>query len=249
MKVSIAQTRPVKGNIEENLENHLQFIEKATRNEADIIVFPELSLTGYEQDLARQLAKNKADKRFEIFQKISDTKKITICAGIPTIDNENIFITMLIFSPNAKIIQYSKQYLYETEAEIFTEGNNPIVLPFDGKNIVAPAICYETSIEEHAQNAHEKNANIYIASVLNSVNGIDKDVNRISNIAKQYNMTAFMANYTGQSGGYECAGKSTIWNDKGQIIAQLGRNEEAVLVYNTETEEIIKEVVNSHYYG
>jgi len=244
MKVSIAQTRPVKGNIEKNLENHLKFIEKATRNEADIIVFPELSLTGYEPDLSRQLATNKADKRFKVFQEISDAKKITIGVGIPTTEHENIFITMLIFRPNAEIIQYSKQYLYETETEFFKAATNPIVLPFDVKNIVAPAICYETSIEEHAQNAHEKNANIYMASVLNSINGIDKDLNRISNIAKQYSMTAFMANYVGQSGGYECAGKSTIWNDKGEIIAQLSQNEEAILIYNMETGEIIKEQIN-----
>ena len=57
-------------------------------------------------------------------------------------------------------------------------------------------------------------------------------------------MTAFMANYVGQSGGYECAGKSTIWNDKGEIIAQLSQNEEAILIYNMETGEIIKEQIN-----
>lgn len=246
MIVSIAQTKPIKGNIEKNLENHLKFIEKATENEADIIVFPELSLTGYEPDLSRQLATDKADKRFQIFQEISNSKNITICVGMPTTENENVFITMLIFRPDSEIIQYSKQYLYETENAFFTAGNNPIVLPFDGKNIVAPAICYETSIEEHSQNAHEKKANIYIASVLNSVNGIDNDLNRISNISKQYNMTAFMSNYTGQSGGYECAGKSTIWNNKGEIIAQLDGNEEAVLIYNMETGEIIKEQINCH---
>jgi len=244
MKISIAQTKPIKGNIEENLKNHLKFIEKATENDADIIVFPELSLTGYEPDMARKLATNKDDKRFDIFQEISDSKKTTISVGIPMIDNENVFITMLIFRPDAEVIEYSKQYLYETEADFFTAGNNPVVLPFDEKNIVAPAICYETSIEEHAQNAHDKNANIYIASVLNSVNGIEKDLNRISNIAKKYNMTAFMANYVGQSGGYECAGKSTIWNNKGEIIAQLDGNEEAVLIYNMDTGEIIKEQIN-----
>nr|WP_294923415.1 carbon-nitrogen hydrolase family protein [uncultured Flavobacterium sp.] len=244
MKVSIAQTKPIKGNIEKNLENHLKFIEKATQKQADIIVFPELSLTGYEPNLSRELATNKKDKRFEIFQEVSDTKKITICVGVPTKDKGNIFITMLIFRPDSEIIQYSKQHLYETETEFFTAGNNPIVLPFDEKNIVAPAICFETSVEEHAQNAHQKNANIYIASVLNSVNGIDKDLNRISNIAKKYNMTAFMSNFSGQSGGYECAGKSAIWNNTGEIIAQLGGNEEAILVYNTETGEIIKKNIS-----
>lgn len=59
-------------------------------------------------------------------------------------------------------------------------------------------------------------------------------------------MATFMANYAGQSGGYECAGKSIIWNNKGEIIVQLDGNQEAILVYNTETGEIIKEEFKSY---
>ena len=57
-------------------------------------------------------------------------------------------------------------------------------------------------------------------------------------------MTAFMSNFVGQSGGYECAGKSTVWNSTGEIIMQLDSETEGILMYDTETGEIKTEKIN-----
>jgi predicted amidohydrolase len=46
-RVALAQISPVLGDRERNLELHLEQIEAARRQQADLIVFPELSLTGY----------------------------------------------------------------------------------------------------------------------------------------------------------------------------------------------------------
>jgi predicted amidohydrolase len=48
MKICAAQTRPVRGDIQTNIDNHKKLIDLAVSNGADIIIFPELSLTGYE---------------------------------------------------------------------------------------------------------------------------------------------------------------------------------------------------------
>jgi len=58
MKICVAQTRPVKGDIQSNIENHKKFIDLAVSGGADTIIFPELSLTGYEPELAKELATN-----------------------------------------------------------------------------------------------------------------------------------------------------------------------------------------------
>ena len=47
LRVALAQISPVLGDRERNLEMHLEQIEAARRQQADLIVFPELSLTGY----------------------------------------------------------------------------------------------------------------------------------------------------------------------------------------------------------
>lgn len=246
MNICIGQTKPVKGNFQHNFEIHKKFIETAVEKKADIIIFPELSLTGYEPLLARELATTQTDNRFDAFQELSNTHKIIIGVGVPTRKENDIFISMIIFQPGKERLTYSKQYLYPTEKGIFTAGQNSTYIRFDNENVIAPAICYELSNAEHSENAKRNNSNIYIASVLNSVNGIDEDIHKLSNIAKKHKMTVFMANYIGQSGGYECAGKSSIWNTEGSLIAQLDDKTEGLLIYDTETKLIEEIKINSH---
>jgi len=46
-KIAIAQTDSVLGDVKKNVKHHLQFVDRAIRRGADLVVFPELSLTGY----------------------------------------------------------------------------------------------------------------------------------------------------------------------------------------------------------
>ena len=80
MKICVAQTRPVKGDIQSNIDRHKEIIALAISNGADTIIFPELSITGYEPRLAKELAIDLDDIRFDDFQKIADTDQITIGA-------------------------------------------------------------------------------------------------------------------------------------------------------------------------
>lgn len=48
-----------------------------------------------------------------------------------------------------------------------------------------------------------------------------------------------MANYVGISGGYECAGRSSVWNEKGELLGQLGDKEDGLIIYDTKSKEAI----------
>lgn len=100
---------------------------------------------------------------------------------------------MIIFQPDKDIFTHSKQYLYPTAVDYFTQGQNKIYLNV-GNNIVTPAICYELSNPEHSEQPFKNKANVYIASLLNSVTGVDSDINKLSAIVGKYKMTIFMAN-------------------------------------------------------
>ena len=68
MKICAAQVRPVKGDIAKNIVHHREFIDLAIAAGAGSIFFPELSLTGYEPELVKELAIHKDDKKVSIFQ-------------------------------------------------------------------------------------------------------------------------------------------------------------------------------------
>jgi predicted amidohydrolase len=57
-------------------------------------------------------------------------------------------------------------------------------------------------------------------------------------------MHVLMANFTGESGGYECAGKSSVWNNNGSLLGQLNRENEGLLILNTENNQIEEIYIN-----
>lgn len=67
MILASAQTKPKRGNIKANLAEHYQLIDLASKNGADLIVFPELSLTGYERENAMSLAFSEANNGLDRF--------------------------------------------------------------------------------------------------------------------------------------------------------------------------------------
>ena len=242
MRIGIGQTNPQKGDIEKNIVQHIKLLDIAIHRNADLMIFPELSLTGYEPELAKDLATTSDDKRLDVFQEICDLNKIVIGVGLPTKENDNLFISMIIFQPKRERVTYSKQHLYSTQVCHFTPGQKQIYLNI-GDSIIAPAICYDLSNPEHSKKAYEDNANIYIASVLSDVDDIDSDIKKLSAIACKYEMIVFMANFIGQSGGFECAGKTSIWNKEGNIVGQLNDKNEGLLVFDTATYEVIDEMI------
>ena len=238
MKISVAQTKPVKGDIGSNIDHHKKIIELAVSYEADMIVFPELSITGYEPELAKDLATDKDDSRFNDFQKISDSKHISICVGLPTNADSSIYISMIIFQPNKPRQVYSKQYLHSDEEPYFINGDRQVFLT-NGSHKIAPAICYELSIPEHSENAFNNEANIYMVSVAKTKSGVEKAIETLSAIAKKYSMTVLLSNSIGASDNFIAAGKSSIWNNKGSLLAQLDDANEGLLIFDTESHEII----------
>ena len=242
MKISVAQARPVKAGIQTNIDNHKRLIDLAVSNGAGIIIFPELSLTGYEPKLAKELATNQDDSRFDIFQNISDARRITIGVGAPIKNNGGISISMILFQPHKERQLYSKKYLHPDEEEFFISGQNSAGL-INNKPNIALALCYELSVPEHSENAFKSGAEIYIASVAKTVDGVKKAAKSLAGIASKYSMTVLMSNSVGLCDDGECAGKTSIWNNEGLLAAQLNDTNEGILIIDTETRELIEKTI------
>jgi predicted amidohydrolase len=242
MKISVAQTRPIKGDLQRNTEAHFLLIDRAAVLGADMIVFPELSITGYEPTLAKSLATDINDVRFNPFQEISNALNMIICVGVPLKEGHTASISMIVFQPNKPRAVYSKSYLHSDEDPYFMSAKGISGLTIK-KICIAFAICYEISVPAHAAQANQEGATIYIASVAKSVEGVDKAVNRLSQIAKEYSMTVLMSNFIGHCDNFDCGGRSSVWNEKGELIEQLDDRNEGILVFDTETQRVIKKII------
>ncbi len=239
MKIGIVQARPLKGNVSANIEAHRKLIDSALTYKADAIFFPELSLTGYEPALANELATHQDDDRLDIFQQICDKYTLIIGIGLPTRSATNPRISMVIFRPHQARQTYSKQQLHSDELPYFEAGKGQVIIE-SAMAKIAPAICYESLQPSHASNAFDLGANIYVASVAKSANGVEKAFQHFPVIAKQYAMPVLMANCVGFCDNFLSVGRSAVWSKEGRLVGQLDEKSEGVLVYDTGTEELIQ---------
>lgn len=242
MKICAAQTRPVTGNIGKNISRHLDFIGKAASYGAEFILFPELSLTGYEPSLGQKLAVHSGDSRFDIFQQICDSKNITAGVGVPVRQNGGTSISLIFFQPDQPRRVCSKKYLHADEEAFFVPAQNFASFQI-AQTRIAPAICYEISIAEHEDHAFGDGAQIYAASVAKSEGGIGTALNRLSDIARKHSVPVLMANSVGPADGKDCAGKTSVWHSGGSLAGQMDGSREGILLFETETGEIIEESV------
>jgi predicted amidohydrolase len=78
--LEIGQLKPKLGDLKSNLEHHIEVAKRAKRNGADLVLFPELSLTGYSvRDLNAEVALKIGDKFFNPLKSLS--KEISVAAG------------------------------------------------------------------------------------------------------------------------------------------------------------------------
>jgi predicted amidohydrolase len=233
MKLAAAQIFPIKGDLSLNIGKHLDFVSRAVASGAGLILFPELSLTSYESKRAKELASTAEDPRLEVFQQKSDTGNIIICAGLPTRHTEGIRISMLIFQPGKKMQVYSKRWLHADELPYFVPGQDAFLIE-SGNALCAPAICYESTVMDHTVQAHQAGATIYLASVADSDGGLAKAYRHYPLIAKQFGMIVLLSNGLGPCDDFICRGRSAVWNERGELMGQLGE-EEGLLIFDTTT--------------
>ncbi|MCI0448500.1 MAG: acyltransferase [Chlorobi bacterium] len=119
-KIALAQINPALGNLEKNIKKHILFIDKAIKKKADLIVFPELSLSGYSvKDINFELAINPYTN--ELLKLLREkSKKITIiCGGIEEDENYGVFNAAFYIEGGA--VKFTHRKIYPPDYGMFEE--------------------------------------------------------------------------------------------------------------------------------
>ena len=121
MRVALAQVAPALGNVEANLRMHRSAARKAAAAGADLIVFPELSLTGYLlQDLVPEVALSPEQSR-EIEQLRRLSRRIAIVMGFVEESEDHRFYNSALFLARGEIL-HSHRKVYLPTYGMFDEG-------------------------------------------------------------------------------------------------------------------------------
>ena len=111
LRVALAQISPVLGDRQRNVTLHIEQIEAARRQQADLIVFPELSLTGYfVRDMVPDLALSPAGP--VIGRLVEAAGASSLVAGLVEESARHRFFNTAFFAEGGRIIHlHRKVYL------------------------------------------------------------------------------------------------------------------------------------------
>ena len=167
LRITIAQINTTVGDIRGNTHKIIaSTIFARDKQKADLIVFPELALTGYSpQDLLlRPELYNSLKKALTHIR--TTIKNIYILLGLPTIEQDKHFNTAILLGNNKIIAQYHKKYLPNygvfDEKRYFTAGNKPCIVTIKNTKI-AITICEDIWTSDSMQAATKEHAQLMLS--------------------------------------------------------------------------------------
>jgi predicted amidohydrolase len=231
--LAAAQTVPVRGDVDANVERHLPLVRVAAEEHAQVVVFPELSLTGYELELAAGLAFSERDPRLAPLVEAAHASAMTLIVGAPVRIAERLHIGAFILYPDRAVEVYTKHRLGAfpesagcdgsvppAEDTVFDPGDrNPLVRY--GGHTGAVAVCADTGRPSHPAEAARRGARSYFASMFIIPSEFTRETANLQTHAARHSLAVVLANYGGPTGGLAAAGRSAIWSGNGELVAQI----------------------------
>jgi predicted amidohydrolase len=228
--------------VEANVEQHLALIRTAAAEAPNAIVFPELSLTGYELEQSAALAFEIDDTRLSPLREAAKDCKVTLVVGAPIQLGEHLFNGAFILSPAGETLVHCKRFLgtFSEEARVdghlpppepsvFEPGDQAAVFPLP-EGLAAVAICAEANRPEHAMDAASRAAKFYLAGSFVIPSEYLSATQNLSQRARDHQMLVAFANFGGASGGMRSAGGSAIWAPGGDLLCRLPDRDSGALV-------------------
>ncbi|MEG1272945.1 MAG: NAD+ synthase [Acinetobacter sp.] len=224
-KIALAQFSPHIGNIEANAQKMIEQANQAKKQNADLIVFPELSLIGYpaEDLLIRPSLAKRTQKGFE---QLSQVKDIVMVFGFvnQTEDGER-YNAAVVMKDGQVLGIYNKQNLPHygifDEKRYFNEGHQHLVFEYLGHKF-GVLICEDVWSLNTVHQLSQLNVDTIL--VLNaSPYEVGKPQHRIATmrkLAKQLNINLAYINQVGGQDDLIFDGTSFVINQDGEVALQ-----------------------------
>ncbi|MFI2412128.1 carbon-nitrogen hydrolase family protein [Streptomyces sp. NPDC018947] len=226
LTVAVAQPRCVDLDVAANAASHAGAVLRAG---ARLVVFPELSLTGY--DLAAPTVATDDPRLAPLIDACRDTGA-TALAGAPVrgADGREYIATLSVTGEGVALV-YAKMHLHGDETLRFTPGDKPAVLEIDGWRM-GLAVCRDAAVPQHAADTAALGIDAYVASTLYGA-GPEQSARRDGHMRERavtHAAWVVLSTVAGPSGEYrETSGGSGVWSPDGSLAAQAGPEPGAVV--------------------
>ncbi|UTW50141.1 NAD+ synthase [Bacterioplanoides sp. SCSIO 12839] len=226
MRITLSQLNYKVGDISGNAEQMIAAATEAAQQGSDLIVFSELSLTGYppEDLLLRPSLQLRVE---EALGKIADaSNQIAIALGFPLQEQTQLFNCAAIYYAGQCLGRYAKQCLpnYQVfdEKRYFSAGDQPCVIELKGHKL-GLTVCEDVWHPGPAEQSVEAGAEL-ILNLNASPFHVDKQQQRIELIRQHVQQLNVPLLYVNQVGGQDelvFDGRSFAMSSAGELVTQL----------------------------
>ena len=217
LRVAVGQPAVIDGDHVSSALAHADLIRSAR---ADLMVFPEMSLTGYHLDAADVEVDGDA-----VALLVDACRSADGCAlvGAPVTENGARFIAILRIDGNGVEIAYRKTHLHGDENKWFVPGPGASAIEVLGWRI-GLGICKDTGTAEHVHATAALDIDVYACGVVHHRWELAEQQRRAAHISAACGAYVAMASFAGATGeGFRAtAGRSAIVSPGQRMLAAAG---------------------------
>lgn len=241
-KIALAQFSPHIGNLEVNAQKMLEQANEAKKQNADLIIFPELSSIGYPaEDLLLRPSLTKRTQ--QVFEQLKTVKDIVMVFGfVNQTEDGQRYNAAAVMKDGQVLGVYNKQnlpnYSVFDEKRYFTEGHQHLVFEYLGHKfgvLICEDVWSLSTVQQLAQ------LNVETALVLNAspyeVGKPQHRVETMSALAKQMNLNLVYANQVGGQDDLIFDGTSFVIAKNGSVVLQAESFKESLYFAEYEAEQ------------
>ncbi len=212
-----------------NVATHVGFVERARAEGARFVLFPELSLTGYELDALAAAASpghpgpwlTDHDARLQPLQEACIRTGTTVVVGAPWREPDlTPRLASLVIGPDGTIRPVFKTHLHGAEGKLFVAGAGPGVITVDGWRI-ALAVCADAAHPSHAAAAADAQADVYAVSALYTRGEELRLGLHMGARSMDHRLFGLLANLGGETPLGTSCGLSGAWGPDGASVVQV----------------------------
>ncbi|NIZ91862.1 carbon-nitrogen hydrolase family protein [Kineococcus rubinsiae] len=217
LRIAVAQPVCVALDPVANAHAHADLVRRAA---ARLVVFPEMSLTGYELQAP---ALDLADASWRpLVQACGEAGSVAL-VGAPVADGTGEFIATVAVTGEGVQVAYRKAWPGGEERARFGCGPGATVLQVDGWRI-GLGICRDTGVSEHVEATAALGVDLFAAGLADVPEDLAVQRERAGRIARACGAPVAFASFAGPTGrGYErTAGASAVYSGEGTVLAGCG---------------------------
>ncbi|MCH7395508.1 NAD+ synthase [Acinetobacter dispersus] len=241
-KVALAQFSPHIGNIDANTQKMVEQANLAKQQQADLIIFPELSTLGYPaEDLI--LRPNLQKRTQKAFAQLSEVKDILMVFGfVHQTEDGHRYNSAAVMKDGQVLGVYNKHNLPNygvfDEKRYFQEGHQHLVFEYLGHKfgvLICEDVWSLNTVKQLSQ------LNVETVLVLNaSPYEVGKPQHRIqtlNELAKQLSLNIVYVNQVGGQDDLIFDGSSFVSSNNGQLVLQIPSFQESIAIAEYDAEQ------------